>query len=331
MKRAVKIVKLGDFSLPNLRQPLEELSSEKYCVFILERNYVKVPEPDYKIGGFIEEYSFALLLSMMQSYRQGCDLKPEDLAIGVINRRLEKNYFGCASAEQLSSVISICDVEDVIKPLNLNQYLVSEIVRHAVALLENHWWHPEPRRCFYDFCGDKRDIVASYSSGALCDACGAALTDAAKELLERNASLNLRFEHNIPNQTDRILFVSADPSNERPTLQQSRPDELNASDREKPHPDLVLVTVNEHETKAIHNAFFEATGAEGIPVPLDGRLYHNLGTINGTTVYHAISEMGSSGPGAMQQVVDKAIRLRTGSGHRYRHRLRGQRGQTVHW
>jgi nucleoside phosphorylase len=77
---------------------------------------------------------------------------------------------------------------------------------------------------------------------------------------------------------------------------------------EKPRPDLVLVTVNEHETKAVHDAFLGATRTEGIPVSLEGRLYHNLGIINGTTVYHAISEMGSSGPGAMQQVVDKAIR-----------------------
>lgn len=88
----------------------------------------------------------------------------------------------------------------------------------------------------------------------------------------------------------------------------SRPREPAASDRPKPRPDLVLVTVNEHETKAVHDAFLKATGAEEVPVPLEGRLYHNLGTINGTTVYHAISEMGSSGPGAMQQAVDKAIR-----------------------
>lgn len=80
------------------------------------------------------------------------------------------------------------------------------------------------------------------------------------------------------------------------------------SDGPKPRPDLVLVTVNEHETKAVHDAFLEATGAEGAPVSLEGRLYHNLGTINGTTVFHAISEMGSGGPGAMQQAVDKAIR-----------------------
>lgn len=81
-----------------------------------------------------------------------------------------------------------------------------------------------------------------------------------------------------------------------------------ASARGKPRPDLLLVTVNEHETRAVHDAFLAATGVQGVPVPIEGRLYHNLGEVNGTTVYHAISEMGSGGRGAMQQAVDKAIR-----------------------
>lgn len=76
----------------------------------------------------------------------------------------------------------------------------------------------------------------------------------------------------------------------------------------KPRPDLLLVTVNDHETTAILNVFREATGRDARPVPLEGRLYLDLGAINGTTVYLALSEMGSSGPGAMHQAVDKAIR-----------------------
>jgi nucleoside phosphorylase len=75
-----------------------------------------------------------------------------------------------------------------------------------------------------------------------------------------------------------------------------------------PEADLVLITVNQYETQAVHDEFRAATGTESIPFPLDGRLYHKLGTLNGTMVYHAISEMGSGGPGAMQQAVDKAIR-----------------------
>ncbi|MCE9533362.1 MAG: hypothetical protein K8T89_19890 [Planctomycetes bacterium] len=74
-----------------------------------------------------------------------------------------------------------------------------------------------------------------------------------------------------------------------------------------PRPDLVIVTVNEHETQAVHDAFLAATGSESVAVPLGARLYFDLGTVNGTRVYHAISEMGSGGSGGMQQTVEKAI------------------------
>jgi nucleoside phosphorylase len=67
------------------------------------------------------------------------------------------------------------------------------------------------------------------------------------------------------------------------------------------------VTVNEHETKAVHDSFRAANGTEAKAVSLGGRSYHDLGKIGETTVYHAISEMGSGGSGAMQQTVEKAI------------------------
>ena len=65
---------------------------------------------------------------------------------------------------------------------------------------------------------------------------------------------------------------------------------------------------NEHETRAVHDEFENATGSAAIPVPLDGRVYRNLGRLNGSTVFHALSETGSGSVGAMQQTVDKAIR-----------------------
>jgi nucleoside phosphorylase len=76
----------------------------------------------------------------------------------------------------------------------------------------------------------------------------------------------------------------------------------------KPRPDMVLVTVNKHETRAVFDAFEAATGGAAVAVSLEERVYHDLGTLNGTRVFHAISEMGSGGIGAMQQTVDKAIR-----------------------
>lgn len=75
-----------------------------------------------------------------------------------------------------------------------------------------------------------------------------------------------------------------------------------------PRPDVMLVTVNEHETHAICQGFQTATGQEATTVSLDDRVYRNLGTLNTATVYHALSEMGSGGVGAMHQTVDKAIR-----------------------
>ena len=56
------------------------------------------------------------------------------------------------------------------------------------------------------------------------------------------------------------------------------------------------------------DAFKGVTGREAVVVPLDGRLYHDLGVLNETRVFHVISEMGSGSFGAMQQTVDKAIR-----------------------
>jgi nucleoside phosphorylase len=75
-----------------------------------------------------------------------------------------------------------------------------------------------------------------------------------------------------------------------------------------PQTDVVLVTVNEHETQAVLEAFERVTGAKAITVPLDGRVYRNLGTVKGATVFHALSEMGSGSLGAMQSTVDKLIR-----------------------
>lgn len=76
----------------------------------------------------------------------------------------------------------------------------------------------------------------------------------------------------------------------------------------KPRPDVVLVTVNEHETRALLDAFKDATSGAALRVPLEDRVYDDLGTLNGTRIFHAISQMGSGGVGAMQQTVDKAIR-----------------------
>jgi nucleoside phosphorylase len=72
--------------------------------------------------------------------------------------------------------------------------------------------------------------------------------------------------------------------------------------------DVLLVTVNAHETKALLDVFEQATGQTANPVQIDDRVYRDLGSINSTSCMHALSEMGTTGPGAALQTVDKGIR-----------------------
>lgn len=70
--------------------------------------------------------------------------------------------------------------------------------------------------------------------------------------------------------------------------------------------DVLLVTATKVETKAVLNAF-GMEGRQTDPRSIDGRVYFNLGTVNGTRVMMTQSEMGASGLGASQQAVDKGI------------------------
>lgn len=72
--------------------------------------------------------------------------------------------------------------------------------------------------------------------------------------------------------------------------------------------DVLVLTVNKHETEAVLKAFKASTGQDAVPVSVGDRVYRDLGVVNGTRVFHAISEMGSGGVGGTQQAVDKGIR-----------------------
>ncbi len=74
-----------------------------------------------------------------------------------------------------------------------------------------------------------------------------------------------------------------------------------------PRADLLLITVNEHESNAVLGAFETATKKKAKAVQVGSGLYHYLGVIKKTKVYHAISQMGSGGPGGAQQTVNQAI------------------------
>lgn len=70
----------------------------------------------------------------------------------------------------------------------------------------------------------------------------------------------------------------------------------------------MLITVNQNETAAVLEAFRAATGQAAKPLPIEGRVYRELGSLGGTPVFHTLSEMGSGSIGASHQTTEKAIR-----------------------
>lgn len=71
--------------------------------------------------------------------------------------------------------------------------------------------------------------------------------------------------------------------------------------------DLLIITVNKHETRAVLQAFAAATGHDATNVSIGDRLYRNLGVVNKTRAFHALSEMGAAGLGGTLQTVQKGI------------------------
>src|SRR5262245_8937176 len=59
--------------------------------------------------------------------------------------------------------------------------------------------------------------------------------------------------------------------------------------------------------------FREATKQNPRPESIGDRIYHDLGVVNGSRVFMALSEMGTAGLGASQQAVQKGIAALTPS------------------
>lgn len=78
------------------------------------------------------------------------------------------------------------------------------------------------------------------------------------------------------------------------------------TDRAPFHADVMLITVNEHETQAVHAIF----GAEKKVVSLSVNrfAYIDYGHVNGARVVHTISGMGATDPGAMRDTTTRALK-----------------------
>jgi nucleoside phosphorylase len=71
--------------------------------------------------------------------------------------------------------------------------------------------------------------------------------------------------------------------------------------------EVLLVAVTARELHAILTAFESNSGTPAKPKTVNGRLYHDLGTVNGGRVFLALSEMGTGGVGGAQESVRIAV------------------------
>lgn len=85
-----------------------------------------------------------------------------------------------------------------------------------------------------------------------------------------------------------------------------RPAEKHMHPTHDTHTDVLLVTVTKIETMAVLQTFGFQHEPRNV-LSIDGRIYFDLGTVNGARVRLTKSEMGSGGLGASQQAAQKGI------------------------
>jgi nucleoside phosphorylase len=71
--------------------------------------------------------------------------------------------------------------------------------------------------------------------------------------------------------------------------------------------DVLIITVTRVESLAVLKAFEQTTGNKAKTITIDGRVYRDMGEIQGSKIFMALSEMGAGGLGAAQQAVQKGI------------------------
>jgi len=71
--------------------------------------------------------------------------------------------------------------------------------------------------------------------------------------------------------------------------------------------DVLIVTVTDVESRAVMDVFREATGKDAKRESIAGDVYLDLGAINGSRVFMALSGMGAGGVGGSQESIHKGI------------------------
>lgn len=179
----VNVVQFGDFVCADLIDGCNFLNTFGKIAYHFDSDPFEIGDPDYIIPGLISEYSFLEIADYVKNYRKSRKISNNKPIVGIMNRAIEKNHFAHTNHDERFSVITINNIESLLSDISVFEYLSFEIAQHAVAVIYKAFSHREPRGCFFDFCGDKRDAMNIFRNGAFCSACKKAISDEARSYL----------------------------------------------------------------------------------------------------------------------------------------------------
>lgn len=180
----IEIVKLGESKHDATIAKLAAYQTKSKLFEITEIKKVNLPDSD----DFSWGYSDQTLLSLISKAKTTADIQ-----LGIIDYPIEGNFFGRELTDSIG-VISFYQTDIIFSRANLDliNFLLLTIYQAVVLYScnksikdgENRLYHDESRKCLFDMCGLKENIVLSASDPTICYACEAKM---------RQSTLNEKF------------------------------------------------------------------------------------------------------------------------------------------
>lgn len=175
IKFPLEIVRIGNDFAKEIKESIDLLNNmqNEFEIRLADSSV----EDEFQILNFREAYADELInkIHKIKSGLKG--YHPNLLAISnsqlKIDRNDESSLYANTISELGTSVITSCHVPDIIIPKDRMKaffvYYIGRII--AKFLMPDHLNHEEFRECIFDYMNDKREIIKSMKSGALCDSC----------------------------------------------------------------------------------------------------------------------------------------------------------------